>query len=178
MTKMTKMTKTMKIFTILFCLTNLQSFACYCIGHRTVKEEIKHSNLVITGTIINKENIVLIDSINLKMFPNYPEISKKTITRYDFVVDEIYKGKITKDTIQIYTGTGNGDCGITFEMYQKYIVYGENETYFGQINNNFIFPKGVNILWTYICLRTDIYTEEEILEINKFAKKKAAHYRR
>ncbi len=167
---MTKTTKFTLIVSILFCLNNLKLVACSCIGHRTVKNEIKHSNSVVIGTIINRENIILIDSVELKMNPTYPESSMKIITRYDFVVDEIYKGKITKDTIEIYTGTGNGDCGFTFEIHQKYIVYGEKETYFGQTYNNYIYPKGENIIWTCICLRTDIFKLEELNEIKKNAK--------
>lgn len=95
-----------------------------------------------------------------------------TVARYELLVQDIYKGKITSDTLTIYTGLGNGDCGIQFEIGEKYIVYGENETYFGQLNNDFNFPKTKNTFWTYSCLRTTFYNQDEIREIEKFAKKR------
>jgi hypothetical protein len=97
---------------------------------------------------------------------------KMTIARYDILVQEVYKGKFSKDTLTIYTGLGNGDCGVQFEIGKKYIVYGENETYFGQANNDFKFPKAKNTFWTYVCLRTTQYNQNEIIEIEKFTKKK------
>ncbi len=98
-------------------------------------------------------------------------MSKMIIARYDLLVQDIYKGKITNDTLTIYTGLGGGDCGIRFEIGKKYIVYGEKETYFGQVNNNFNFPKAKNTIWTYNCMRTTFYFHDEITEIEKFAKK-------
>lgn len=151
-------------------------FACNCIGQRTVKEEIKHADAVLVGTIVSKEFITLTDSTILKMFPNNSimrksQMSKMIIARYNLVIQDIYKGKITNDTVTIYTGIGGGDCGIGFEIGLKYIVYGENETYFGQVNNDFIFPKAKNTFWTYNCLRTTSYFQYEINEIEKFTKK-------
>jgi hypothetical protein len=151
--------------------------ACSCIGQRTVKEEVKHAHAVIVGTILSKQIVTLTDSTLLKMFPNDTTIRNSpmtnlTIARYDLLVHDLYKGKITKDTLTIYTGLGGGDCGIRFEIGKKYIVYGENETYFGQVNNDLKFPKTKNTFWTYNCLRTTSYLQDEITEIEKFAKKR------
>jgi TonB family protein len=151
--------------------------ACSCIGQRTVEEEVKHADAVIVGTILNKQIVTLTDSVILKMFPNdttmrNSPMSKMTIARYDLLVHDIYKGKITNDTLTIYTGLGGGDCGIRFEIGKKYIVYGENETYFGQVNNDFKFPKAKNTFWTYNCLRTTTYYQDEITEIEKYVKRK------
>jgi len=164
---------------ILLLLTSISGrlFACSCIGQRTVKEEFKHADAVVVGTILRKQLVVLTDSTIIKMFPNdttmrNSPMSKKTLARYDLLVQDIYKGKISSDTLTIYTGLGGGDCGITFEIGEKYIVYGENETYFGQVNNNFNFPKAKNTFWTYICLRTTAYNQDEITEIEKIVKKK------
>ena len=171
------MKTTVTILTLLL-LTSISErlFACSCIGQRTVQEEVKHSDAVVVGTVLSKQLITLTDSTILKMFPNDTTIrnspmSKMTIARYDLLVQDIYKGKITNDTLTIYTGLGGGDCGIRFEIGKKYIVYGENETYFGQVNNDFNFPKAKNTFWTYNCLRTTSYFQDEIIEIEKFAKK-------
>lgn len=172
------MKTTVTILTFLL-LTSISGrlFACSCIGQRTVEEEVKHADAVVVGTVLSKQLITLTDSTMLKMFPNdstmrNSAMSKMTIARYDLLVQDIYKGKITNDTLTIYTGIGGGDCGIRFEIGKKYIVYGENETYFGQVNNDFKFPKAKNTLWTYNCLRTTSYFQDEITEIEKFAKKK------
>jgi len=172
------MKTTVTILTLLL-LTSISDklFACSCVGQRTVQEEVKHADAVLVGTILNKTIITLTDSTILKMFPNDTTIrnspmSKMTIARYDFLVEDIYKGNITKDTLTIYTGLGGGDCGIRFEVGKSYIVYGENETYFGQVNNDFKFPKVKNTFWTYICLRTMSYYQDEISEIERFTKKR------
>lgn len=151
--------------------------ACSCIGQRTVREEVMHADAVIVGTIVNKDILTLTDSTLLQMFSidttmkNSP-MAKRTIARYRLLVSDIYKGKITADTITIYTGIGGGDCGIRFQIGEKYIVYGESNTYFGQVNNDFKFPKEKNAFWTYSCLRTMSYYQNEITEIEKYAKRK------
>ena len=172
------MRRTLTILTILL-LTSISGriFACSCIGQNTVKEELKHSDAVVVGTVLSKQLFVLTDSTMLKMFPNDTSMrnspmSKKTIARYDILLQDIYKGKFTTDTLIIYTGLGGGDCGIRFEIGKKYIFYGEKETYFGQVNNDFKFPKAKNAFWTNICLRTTAYHQDEITEIEKLAKKK------
>lgn len=165
---------------ILFVLVVLfffnSSFACSCIGRRTVKEEIEHSDAVVFGTILSTYLLTLTDSSMLKMFPNDSTITKSilsqhTIAGYVLLVHEAYKGKITCDTITVFTGIGGGDCGVKFEVGKKYVIYGKCETYFGQINNDFKFPKANNTFWTNICLRTTVDYREEIREIKKFAKK-------
>lgn len=172
------MKTTVTILTLLL-LTNISGrlLACSCIGQRTVEEEVKHADAVIIGTILSKQIVTLTDSAMLKMFSNDTTMRnspmiKKSFARYDFLVQDIYKGNITKDTLTIYTGLGGGDCGTRFEIGKKYIVYGENETYFGQVNNDFKFPKAKNTFWTYNCLRTTSYFQDEITEIEKYAKRK------
>ena len=171
------MRKIVIILTFLLLTSTIgQSFACSCIGQSTVQEEVKHADAVVVGTILKKQIIALANPELLELFPNDTAIqnepmNKINIARYDFLVEAVYKGEITKDTLAIYTGIGNGDCGIRFETGKKYIVYGEAETYFGRVNNNFKFPKTKNTYWTYSCLRTTIYYQDEITEIEKFAKK-------
>ena len=151
-------------------------FACSCIGgQRTVKEEIKYSDAVVTGKIISKELIKLVDSTAIKMFGNgrnkltrFP--FETTVAKYQLTILLKYKGKFKADTIDVYTGLGGGDCGNTFEIGQSYIVYGEKETFFGQENNNWPYPKGDNIIWTNICSRTTTFDKGEIKEIEKIKK--------
>jgi TonB family protein len=152
-------------------------FACSCSGQRTVQEEVKHADAVLVGTMVSKELVTLSDSTLLQLFQNDTTIKNKsfanmTIAKYGLFVQDIYKGKISRDTVTIYTGIGGGDCGIRFKIGEKYIVYGENNTYFGQVNNDFKFPREKNAFWTYSCLRTMSYYQEEITEIEKYANRK------
>lgn len=165
------------ILTLGFLLINNGIYACSCIGQRTVKEEIKYSDAVLIGKIISKELVTLADSTAIKLFGNDSTITKgypyeTVVAKYELLLTSKYKGKITSDTIKIYTGLGSGDCGVRFEVGKNYIVYGKEETYFGQINNDWLFPKGKNIYWTNICSRTTIESMEEITEIEKYRKKK------
>lgn len=163
------------IFTTILFLPNEHLTACSCIGEYSVKSEIKSSDAVLVGTILGKTLITLTDSSLIKMFPKDTSLGRgetKTIARYDFRILEVYKGKISKDTISIYTGIGKGDCGIRFEVGDKYIIYAKKETYFGQQNNDFKYPKGKNHLWTDICSRTTKFNEEEIAQIEKFVRKR------
>lgn len=66
----------------------------------------------------------------------------------------------------IFTGLGVADCGVAFEVGKKYIIYGKNESDFGN------YPKAINIFWTNKCMRTKDYHKDEIDEIEKYIKKK------
>src|SRR5690554_225901 len=108
--KKTTMRTTVTIL-ILLLLTSFSGkiLACSCIGQRTVEEEVKHADAVFVGTVLSKQLITLTDSTMLKMFPKDTTMrnslmSKMTIARYDLLVQDIYKGKITRDTLTIYTG--------------------------------------------------------------------------
>jgi len=170
--------KTITTILTLLLLTSISGriLACSCIGQRTVEEEVKHADAVIVGTILSKKIVTLTDSTILKIYPNdttmrNSPMGKMKIAHYDLLVQDIYKGKITNDTLIIYTGLGGGDCGIKFEIGKKYIIYGEKETYFGQVNNDFKFPKAINTFWTYNCLRTTSYLQDEIAEIENAKRK-------
>jgi hypothetical protein len=164
------MTKTGIIgLTILLCSTYSKSTACSCIGQGTVKGEIKGSDVVLVGTILREwfktlEGPPILkrrlgDTIS-RMSPQ-----KKPISVYEVLVETLYKGKIKKDTVRIFSGVGGGDCGIGFEIGVKYIIYGKKRRFFGdQIERN--------AYWTDMCTRTINYDQSEIDEIQKYAKKK------
>ncbi|WP_417612364.1 hypothetical protein [Owenweeksia hongkongensis] len=173
--EMTRLTRTLCAG---FFLVITEAFACSCIGgKRTVREEIKNSDAVIVGEIISKELVTITDSTLLGLFNN-DSLSTKgfpyeiSIAKYQLILSAKYKGKISKDTIEIYTGVGGGDCGVNFEVGKDYVIYGTNRTYFGQDNNDWPFPKGKNILWTDICSRTTLENQQEIAEIEHFRKKR------
>ena len=165
------------ILTIGFVLFSIGTYACSCIGESSVKGGIKQSDIVVSGKIISKEQVTLFDSTVAKLFGNDSLEMKGfpyelVVAKYQLVVTNKFKGKITSDTIEIYTGLGGGDCGVRFRVGEEYIVYGNDETYMGQVNNDWPFPKGKNIYWTNICTRTMIKNNHEIFEIEKVVGKK------
>jgi TonB family protein len=154
-------------------ISSKKMMACSCIGQRSVQEEIKHVSIIFTGIVISKEIIYVTDSAVLALYPNDSNMYKSpmakfAVARYQFLVQEFYKGNIASDTVIIYTGIGGGDCGVRFKTGEQYIVYGESVSYLAGRGSGIHFPTGINTYWTNSCLRTTIYEPEEITEINKY----------
>lgn len=156
-----------------FIFTNSSSLlACSCNEKRTVIEEITHSDAVFVGIPLSKKMLTFKDPFYADDTASYTESwSTFSLMQYDFLVQDIYKGIITKDTISIFTGISGADCGIVFEVGLKYIVYGEIESYSFQRSDDFPFKKTENTYWTYNCLRTMAFDQNEIYEIEKFKSK-------
>lgn len=158
------------ILVFVSCLTG-QLFACNCNEARSVPEEFKHADAIFVGTILNKE-IVFVHKESLMMYDtfqqDFPGI-QYSFVKYTTIVEKLYKGKTTSDTVIIRTGMGGGDCGIRFEVGGKYIVYAESKSYLASIINSLNIPEEQNVYWTYSCLRTTAYYTEEIEELQKFA---------
>ena len=109
----------------------------------------------------------MVDSTTVNKYPC--EISS---AKYKMTLNTKYKGRVTADTIEVFTGLGGGDCGVKFTIGKEYVIYGKKETFIGQDNNDWTFPKGRNIYWVDICSRTTIINSEEITEIEKYRKKR------
>ena len=164
------------LLTLGFLLISSGIYACSCIGRHTVKEEIRNSDAVLLGTVISKDLVRLVDSNAIKMHALEDSPTKglyeTVVAKYQLVLTSKYKGKTSTDTVEIYTGLGNGDCGVRFEIGKNYIIYGSNSTYLGQLNNDTPYPKGKNIFWTNTCSRTTLENQKEIQEIEKHRKKR------
>lgn len=151
------------------------AIACSCKGRRTVPEEVKHSDAVIVGKIVAKKIITLVDSAYLVKYKhdsvarNLPR-ARLAIAEYEMVVDKTYKGRVTEDTITVYTGVNDADCGIRFEIGKQYLVYADRAAYYADHKKSFKFPVGNNIFWTNTCTRTDVLDRNEIKEIEKVIK--------
>ena len=122
------MKKIIIIFTLGLFILNNGLYACTCNGKRTIKKAIKDYELVVVGSVMSKELVTLIDSVLIKSsqmddvdFSGYPY--ELIIAKYKLIVLTQYKGLTTFDTIEIYTGLGKGDCGISFEIGKEYIIY-------------------------------------------------------
>jgi len=135
----------------------LITFSCNC-RERDFNEEIKNSNLIFVGKVINL-SIIKIDPKNKLEF-NVPLYYKKV----EFLIEKIYKGKRKCETIIIYTGLGNGDCGFNFIINTSYIVYCDKKN--KDFNSN-VFDKVRNFYYTSICNRTCLFNSSEEKLLNE-----------
>jgi hypothetical protein len=146
-------------------------FACSCIGNSSIKNEISRSDIVAVGKIIDRQLLQLIDSATYQeTLQHISDTSRikaitQTIACYKVLVSTVFKGKVVGDTLTIYTGLGGGDCGVPFKNGECYVIYGQEEPYFGGPNSGMKYPKGRNIYWTDICSRTDAYSRKEVKDI-------------
>jgi TonB family protein len=158
------MKTTFNILTVLLLtILSRDIFACSCIGDISVKDEIIKSDAVLVGTIFDREEIKIYDTLS----PN--RSIYRIEMKYAMSIEAIYKGKHISDTTFIFTGSGGGDCGFNFKLGSKYIVYAlkhkVERRYNGQLH---IDQKSA--FYTTICKRTKLFDTTEIKEIEKYLK--------
>jgi len=174
--KMTRILTTIAV--LLFGFTNKTAIACSCAGESTVEVGYKSADIVASGQVISFETEWLPDSTRIKEmvelgFPAESldkRLNGNYLRKVLILVDTVYKGKIRNDTLTIYTGMGGGDCGFRFKEGQKYIIYGDTNSYFGDFFKDQEFPDGQNVYWTNICTRTQEHNRKEINELEKMKK--------
>ena len=149
---------------MLFTAFTTKVYACDCKEEKSVKEEFKLSKSVISGRVISREEVVVTDKTIEKSTEN--SRNGRLIVKYTFLISEKYKGEFSSDTISVYTGIGERDCGVQFEIGENYIVYGIDGIY-----NDRIFTNKENSLWTINCLRTRKYEKKEIEQIKNESEK-------
>lgn len=152
------------MLTIAVILSSLGTKACGCIsfGIVTVQNSMKATDAVFIGKVISKK-IALIED------PLYIELNIKDMgVEYDritFEVNALYKGKIKKDTVSVYTTTNyRAGCGYKFDIGSTYVIYANYRDRF--YNGG---PKVKKFLETNTCKRTRPATDvNEIVEIEKY----------
>ena len=164
------MTKQLNILIIILLTFQLDKlYACSCDDLWTVKESIKYSDAVVVGTFLSKE-IIKVARLDDKSDTNFVN-RELTVARYEFLLIDNFKGSFTSDTLIILTGLGSADCGIRFAIGQRYIIYGNNKSYFEHSNFKINLPHSENSLWTNSCSRTMYFNKFERREIEKILKK-------
>jgi|SRR5690606_16325404 len=159
------MKTTLNILTfLLLTIVSADIYACSCIGEISVKDEIKKSDAVFVGTIFDREEIRVYDTLS----PN--TIIYRIEMKYSMSVETVYKGKHISDTTFIFTGNGGGDCGFNFKVGSKYIVYGLIHKISGRYGGQ-VFIDQKSAFYTTICKRTRLFETTEINEIKKHLKK-------
>ncbi len=150
---MNNLTLPLVIAAIVFQFDFTQCFACRCQKKPSVKNQIKTSEMVVTGTILSKETIViegLIDNLPYKIPQAF----------YKILVLEKHKGNFAANTLTIQTTLGDENCGFDFKIGGKYLIYSSKDQ----------FTKPGNFS-TSICTRTRKFGVLENLRIKAKIKK-------
>lgn len=141
------------------------SFACSCIGKSSIRKEMEHKDVVFVGKVISREIYQQTDTL---LTEDSNRLSFKK-AKYRILVTERLKGEIKTDTLTVFTGLGNGDCGVNFKLGENYIIYS------GYENEHFNSGQKVDkFLATDLCTLTQLFTKKEFLRAKKCAKRK--HY--
>lgn len=152
--------KTIFLHTLLtFLLVILGSnkiYPCSCIGENSVKQEIKGSDAVLSGVVVNVDTIkIYFQEGNANFFR----------LKVDIQVISIFKGRLNSDIISVYSGIGDGDCGYSFQLGKEYLIYADFKT------RHFNFSNSVQkLLYTDICKRTCALNNDELKEISRYRK--------
>lgn len=132
-------------------MNSFSAFACSCVEPGTPWEQLAWADAVFAGTVIDVDN-------------PYPDdngfIYGGETVQVSFTVEKYWKGVMTEPII-IYTGQGNGDCGIPFEEGESYLVY-------AYIDDEGDYPDGN--LHANMCSRTALlyYAEEDLTKLGKW----------
>jgi hypothetical protein len=101
---------------IVILLASPTANACSCGGGGAPCESFGTSSAVFAGTVIAVREKPLpkkIDGNDLDWLPRFG---------YKFSVQQAYSG-VAGTEVEVYTGSGGGDCGYPFKVGQRYLVY-------------------------------------------------------
>lgn len=96
--------------TIILFLVSIKIFSCEC-QHLSFDNELKTSTYIFSGLILSKENNINKTQDNSFNLP----------IKYRVLIEDKWKGEL-KDTIDLYSGLGGGDCGILLNN-KTYIIW-------------------------------------------------------
>jgi hypothetical protein len=99
-------------FSILLNFSPNTSYACSCVAPGPVERELKESDAVFSGKVVN-----IVDENKSKLIKSSADPIAVT-----FEVEESWKGKIQKQ-VTVYTAYSSASCGFDFTLNQKYLVY-------------------------------------------------------
>src|SRR5262245_49973676 len=118
------------LFALLSLFATIQTFACVCDGQASVKEALQHADIVFTGIVLSKTVTAELEQFGVRIKGEIDSGSFKATLKETpsavvrIKVERAYKGMPTSDTIVIITAMNNSSCGVSFEIGQRWIVYG------------------------------------------------------
>jgi hypothetical protein len=93
--------------------------SCSCVPIPGPAEAVAQAGVVFEGTPLRVRDTLTVVS----GFGGKPETSRQLL--FTVVVSRRWKG-VVRDTVQVVTGTGGGNCGYPFEIGQRYLVFPED----------------------------------------------------
>ena len=158
---------------IILIILSTNSYCCTCGSLRSIADEFSKSSKIAIGTIIDHEPVIAIDSTEYKRLikNGVHETQARRFTyggfnQYTLVLSEpSFKGEFHGDTLLIRTGLTSGACGYSFQIGEKYVVYGYDST----SKQGASIPK-FDYFWTDNCSRTGLYRKKERRSLAKIAK--------
>ncbi|MCB0409651.1 MAG: hypothetical protein KDD29_05495 [Flavobacteriales bacterium] len=107
------------LFLILICFSTYAGLACSCEGQNDVQTEYNSVDFVLIGKITSVDTLFLVNSNQIKNPPDpriVHELNRPTIPVLKFSVQVLrkFKGTLTTNTIDVYTGFSGASCGVRF----------------------------------------------------------------
>ena len=153
---------------ILLLFSSFISFACRCENEKNIKDEFEFVDYVVVGKILSIDTINVIDSnqiqnpIDNRVVQELPRQSIQ-VAHFKLEINKIYKGVITKKTIDLYSAPSDESCGFIFKKGLSYVIYGFSKPvmYFDD-TGDYSPPEGENKIWITRCGRTRIKKLNEL----------------
>ena len=131
---------------------------CTCREEQEIFEAYKSADAVFVAKVIEEEVVNIEPSTQMPFF-------QLQVKKYVVVVEQIFKGKLSTDTLFVYTGVNSAECGFDFAVGDRYVIYGDRECYMASGKEARDFPSGRGIYWTSHCTRTRSFDEAEVKEL-------------
>lgn len=157
--------KTLVYLILLLLLVDNRATACSCTrGARLVKYEVKRSTLVLVGKVLSVEGVAMDEVDSSTVFKDGSHAYFRKIT---FQVLRLFKGKKKWQRAVVYTGMSQGDCGFSFVIGERYVLYANKSASPFWRNRKTPPPKLEKAYWTDICTRTQRFDSTEVAELKK-----------
>ncbi|HYD90332.1 MAG TPA: hypothetical protein VEA37_02465 [Flavobacterium sp.] len=162
------------------------SYACKCNGPATVKESFKSSEVIVYGTVISADTVLLSETVKEKDAKEVKarlksdkqklrHFERTYVLKIELETIEKYKGDNLRKRVVIYTPLLGASCGYRFEQGKEYIVYGSKNNFldflFKKERKNKRYEKD-NAFWTSHCTRTAEYIKSEADELKLLRSKR------
>ena len=153
------------VYLTILCFT-IKSNACRCADPPYIKDDLKYSDIVFSGTVISKKitNDFIKYGIKTKGDTNTTGYRRSLVQQavYTIKVDHIYapktKIKLRPDTINVFTAVNPSGCGYPFQTCEKYIIYGSSEDLFIESDTYSRYSNNNKNYWTDSCGNTDFWS--------------------
>lgn len=123
-------------------------------------EAVKRADAVIVGVVqsVTHAEVVPLNALNGPF--------RWAVLRTEIKVEQEFKGRMVSDVITVYTAEDSTACGSELLTGQRYVIYGDRDPEFevGDLSSEKpLYGRG--IYWTNACMRTALFSEAEVREL-------------